>query len=423
MGTGMTHVSQNEIDVASALASLLERAIAEPVDPEAEPNYKALEIAAFDTRVSQSDTVARVPIRLNQPSNQTMVIECLTANGTAVQGIHFTRVREWLVFQPGEQSKVIEIPILKPLGDKELYLKLISRKNIPLLSIAKQVANIGDNPAYVTPVAQATRTVLHPKPTGLSVVFEDDFSNPVVTSSGFDAIGVPCWKSHMGHGFWQNNGELGIYSDPENMPGTQPHIVEDGKFYLQAEYWPDGVPNAEGGVWNNPNKGVPFQYSAPMITTQRLFDEIGVGTYVEARMGLPLLKGMWPACWLLIREWSEWPLIEIDMFEGFFNRVELDRMGTTLHWKDGGHKSFASFLPYLDIDLAEPHTWGLWWGEDQLVFYCDDVPYFAFPNVYPPDRKTYLKINAAVGGQAGTPQSPDLDFPQRMPVEWVRIWQ
>jgi beta-glucanase (GH16 family) len=198
---------------------------------------------------------------------------------------------------------------------------------------------------------------------------------------------------------------------------------------LNSAYHPEGVLDVNGAQipcpWDVVNNVIqPFKYSASIVTTEKNFGTIRRGSYVEAKMTMPLAQGSWPAFWMVATDQS-WPSIELDMFEGFFSTAgTLDQVGTTVHWKDaatGNHTLFSSRLKQLGIDVAVAHVWGVYWGDDEVVFYCDDVPYFAVPNVFP-DKDCYLQINIAVGGLVTKPAVPT-SYSAQMPIEWVKVWQ
>jgi len=65
-----------------------------------------------------------------------------------------------------------------------------------------------------------------------------------------------------------------------------------------------------------------------------------------------------------------------------------------------------------------------------MVFALDGEPYFTFANegsgreAWPFDRPFQLILNVAVGGDWGGAEGvDDAAFPQRMEVDWVRVWQ
>ena len=84
-------------------------------------------------------------------------------------------------------------------------------------------------------------------------------------------------------------------------------------------------------------------------------------------------------------------------------------------------------------DFFEPYnnyyTYAVEWYEDSIRFLVDDVEYFQFDkesnnsNVWPFDQKFHLLLNIAVGGWGGLQGIDDNAFPQKMYVDYVRVYK
>ena len=79
---------------------------------------------------------------------------------------------------------------------------------------------------------------------------------------------------------------------------------------------------------------------------------------------------------------------------------------------------------------SEFHVYAVNWLEDRIEFYVDDVLYHVFYNTgegtedWPFDHQFYLLLNVAVGGNWGGKEGVDsLVFPQRMEIDYVRVYQ
>jgi len=384
-----------------------------PTTPAPTFNNRNITLSVDGVTVAPGQREALVPVSLSAPANQTMVVKFLTQNSTAKEGSDFSRAEGWLVFHPSEQTKIVTVPIKSDLGTKQLRLIVGWPVNNPTLTIAKGTAIITGGVA-MTPISVEVKPL--PVRPLLKQVFVEDFTAFKATDTGTNASGKPCWRSRPIHGRTQpGNNELGFYADPVVNPGTTPWGKDSfGKFFLQAESVPTGVPKASGGV-------EPYTFTASMITSDKLMS-IKRGDYFEARMTMPQTIGSWPAFWIAPNDGS-WPSIELDVFEGFFSGSGgMSRVGTTVHWKNAKneHEMLGSMLPYLSVDLTLPHTWGCYWGDKQITFYCDDNPYFAVPNVFP-DKECHMMLNVAVGGLAGKPNLAS--FPVKMPIDWVKVWR
>jgi beta-glucanase (GH16 family) len=69
------------------------------------------------------------------------------------------------------------------------------------------------------------------------------------------------------------------------------------------------------------------------------------------------------------------------------------------------------------------HTFTAIWDSTTIVWYVDDAAYFAANIQSPFDRRFHLLLNVAVGGN--WPGSPDAftTFPQKMYVDYVRVYK
>ena len=76
------------------------------------------------------------------------------------------------------------------------------------------------------------------------------------------------------------------------------------------------------------------------------------------------------------------------------------------------------------------HTYALEWDAEEIRMYVDDRHYFTSRKdggdwtSWPFTRDFYLVLNVAVGGDWGAVKGVDADaFPQRMEVDYVRVYQ
>jgi hypothetical protein len=395
-------------------------------------NIDELHVSIEDTVVDAETRPwqAEILVRLNKPAVQTVSLKFATGDDTAAHGIQFKRAAGFLVFQPGEQFKIITIEMITPLGEGEQFNLMADwPQNIPPVLVTRNTARVSRGSAP-SPKPQADIFPLPAKPPLSRILFETDMSGFAATDSGIAEKGELVWMSRLSHGREQPaNGELGYYVDALLNPGTTPWGRNNGRFFLQAERHPSGVRDLYGRPVTDP-AGRPYGYSSSIATTKHLFNGVTPGCYVEARLQLDPVFGSWPAFWLLPDdERSE--TLEIDILEGFFRRAalpspNLEMMGSTVHWNEVpfGHRLYnqsASILEDLvpGFNPFAPHVWGLHWSCSALTFYADDIPYFQMPNVLP-SKNCYLLLNVAVGGQAGEPLRRT-QFQPRLYVDWVRV--
>jgi len=145
---------------------------------------------------------------------------------------------------------------------------------------------------------------------------------------------------------------------------------------------------------------------------------------------LPEGQGIWPALWMLGAKFNAvgWPRCgEIDIMELVGNQP--DRVHGTVHFgtsvstrqQNGG----STRLPDVSKFSGEYHVFSLVWKEDKIEWLVDDTVFHEFSKSFPyPFNDSFFFIfNVAVGGNwPGSPDDTTL-FPQRMIVDYVRVFQ
>jgi beta-glucanase (GH16 family) len=241
----------------------------------------------------------------------------------------------------------------------------------------------------------------------------------LVWSDEFDVDGAPnpnSWTYDLGDGTqqglppgWGNN-EFQIYtSNAENVR------VENGMLVITA------LQNANG-------------YTSARIKTQGLFEQ-QYGRF-EARIRLPQGKGLWPAFWLLGNNCDQnpWPGCgEIDIMENVGD--EPTTVFGSVHGPNfSGGESISKKYELTDGRFdTEFHVFGIEWSPNRINYYVDDVLY----NSITPDKvadetdgngqwvfdnSMYMILNVAVGGNLPGFPNADTTFPQRMFVDYVRVY-
>jgi beta-glucanase (GH16 family) len=243
------------------------------------------------------------------------------------------------------------------------------------------------------------------------LVWSDEFDGNQVdeTKWTFD-LGDGCDISENLCG-WGNN-ELQYYTDrAENV------TVSDGILTIQARK-------------ENPKYLGEFDYtSARMVTKNK-----GDWKYcrVDVRARLPIGVGLWAAAWMLPTDtiYGDWPKSgEIDIMEYIGSNG--DQSFSTIHFGHNYHQFYSQ-----EYDLPEGnfynqyHVFTTIWNENCILFQVDgnDVgeavsKYTTLPTTYPFDQPFHLILNMAVGGNLPGAPDPSTIFPQRMRVDYVRVYQ
>jgi beta-glucanase (GH16 family) len=240
------------------------------------------------------------------------------------------------------------------------------------------------------------------------LTWNDEFNGP--NGSSPDAAK---WVLESGGNGW-GNGELEYYTPrPKNLR------LENGNLVIEA------VKEEFTG-----SDGVKRRYTSGRLKTQGRFSQ----TYgrFEARIKIPSGQGVWPAMWLLGDDFSiaGWPACgEIDIMENV--DMEKSMIHGTLHGPGySAKKSVTSGYTLPQGRFADDfHIFAIDWEPEVIRFYVDDFLYATRTPADLPkgarwvyDHPFFVILNLAVGGSL--PASPDasLDFPQRMLVDYVRVY-
>ncbi len=154
---------------------------------------------------------------------------------------------------------------------------------------------------------------------------------------------------------------------------------------------------------------------------------------IEARAKLPKGAGAWSAIWMLGANFKEvgWAKCgEIDIMEnvGF----EPLRIYGTVHTAAYNHTQGTEQGKQLEV--ADPaaafHVYAIEWTPEKIDFLVDGKVYYTFVNEHKTaaewafDQNFHLKINSAVGGDWGGRKGiDDRSFPQKMYIDYVRVYQ
>lgn len=170
-------------------------------------------------------------------------------------------------------------------------------------------------------------------------------------------------------------------------------------------------------------------YTSARVKTQGLFSH-AYGK-IEARIKTPYGKGIWPAFWMLgdnINQVS-WPNCgEIDIMELKGNQPNI--VYGSLHGPGyaGGNaktKSYALQNSRFDQDF---HVFAVEWKENQIDFFVDGYLYNRVTSkdvsgdwVY--NHPFFIILNLAVGGSFVGLPNEGTNFPQKMHIDYVRVYK
>lgn len=242
----------------------------------------------------------------------------------------------------------------------------------------------------------------------------------LVWSDEFDTINTANWNHEVGGQGWGNN-ELEYYT-----PGQNVFVQFDAQAGSNV-----GVLEARAGNPGNFNCWYGrCQYTSSRMTTQnkRNFQ----WGRVEARMKLPQTPGIWPAFWMLGSNIGTvgWPTTgEIDIMEhvGFEPAIT---HGAVHGPNYSGATPFFGTQYHNEIVSANYHVYAIEWDSNNVHWYVDGTRFYSMSRTQVQsfgnwvfDKPFFILLNVAVGGNwPGSPNASST-FPQRLYVDYVRVYQ
>lgn len=193
--------------------------------------------------------------------------------------------------------------------------------------------------------------------------------------------------------------------------------IEDGNLVIEAR--------------REDHKGA--EYTSAMIQTRESFH---YGRF-EARMKLPDGRGTWPAFWLVNDD--KWPDYgEIDVMEHYARDTTTDGEPQSMGMVESNlHSAPPAEIPALTswgrltstpVDVNGWHTYAVEWAEGEIRFFVDDVqtavhtrPPAGEDQTWPfDDHAEVIAFDMFLGAYAGPVDASAM--PQRLLVDWVRVW-
>lgn len=216
-----------------------------------------------------------------------------------------------------------------------------------------------------------------------------------------------------------NNDEQQIYVDPM-FTGTSPEPLGLNPFSTR-----NGVLEITGSVADTGTAQFlgTYRHISGMLMTQGRFEQ-RYG-YFEARMRLPGGQGIWPAFWLKTsRAYAPegrpaWPP-EIDVME--YIGGPGNWYSTTVHWDVMPNNKKSGLRIPIEDPTGRFHTFGVFWGPEQTVFYLDREPVSAIETKFNHHTPMYMIINLALGGRWPGPIDNGA-LPATLEIDWVAAYQ
>ena len=373
-------------------------------DPDpVQPTLPTLSIADVSVLEGNVNGSMSFKVTLSASSSNNVLVNYATLDGTAKSGSDFTgKVDGQLVFLTGETEKSITVPLS---GDavkepNETFQVLLLNPVSGTLARDRATGTIqnddADNPFNIPTTGYSTPESY----SGKTLVWRDEFNDA--------SLDLNAWTFEIGAGGWGNN-ELQYYR-PENTQFSAGNLIIEAR---------------------KENFGGSAYTSSRLITKGKKEFKFG---RIDIRAALPEGQGIWPALWMLGGNIStvNWPSCgEIDIMELIGNQP--NRVYGTAHYGantgDHQYKGNSRALPGTAKFIDEFHVFSIIWEQDKITWLLDDVAFHEItpaslaPASYPFNQNFFFVFNVAVGGQ--WPGDPDgsTNFPQRMIVDYVRVFQ
>lgn len=370
----------------------------DPVDP-------LPEITIFDVtqeRDSVNTTTFRFFVNVSKPSDKIIKVAYATeSTGIAVAGIDFIAASGVLSIPAGETLAFIDVSVPGKNvyeADEDFYVALSAPEN----------AVITDNKA--TGIIKSNKSLQQVDPTGYTtpssypgytLKWNDEFNGTSIDQNN--------WGYDLGASGWGNN-ELQNYTSLNANS-----YIANGSLVIEAIKGPNGN-----------------YTSARMITKGKRTFQYG---RIDIRAKLPKGQGIWPALWMLGSNIDNvgWPACgEIDIMEYLGHQTST--VHGTAHWGAQGSTSSQSSSSRYDLTSGnfyeKFHVFSIIWEANRIRWYMDDQLFHTVTTTttngaanWRFNQEFFFIFNIAVGGN--WPGYPDAttQFPQKMFVDYVRVFQ
>ncbi|HMT54710.1 MAG TPA: family 16 glycosylhydrolase [Saprospiraceae bacterium] len=363
------------------------------------------ELTIHDIEIERTKTQesGRFFIEMSSISKSDVTFNFLLAEGSAKFDTDFIRNSGTITIPAGQKTTSIEVFIkgnsLRE-ENKDFGIVLSNPKGCTLKKSNASctiIANNGED-LITSDIGYKSKEAY----AGLSMVWRDEFNG--------NTLDLQNWNQEIGNGDggWGNN-ELQYYTNSKKNT-----FVSNGNLIIEARR-----ENLDG-----------FKYSSGRMTSKGK-REFTFGRF-DVRAKLPKGKGIWPAIWMLGANISNigWPACgEIDIMELIGS--EPNKIHGTIHYRGAnGHVYQGKDFSLSNGDFSsEFHVFSLIWEKDKIQWLVDDIVFYSIekpllgPIIYPFNDAQFFIFNLAVGGN--WPGSPDANtvFPQRIFIDYIRVFQ
>lgn len=355
---------------------------------------------------STSESILYIQVSVNKTTTVPVSVDYSFKDGTAIGGKDYVATAGTVTIDANKTMAEIPVTIKgDPLNTRQANLSfqvvLSDPKNCTIGSATADCVIVTEDGTYLVTDAAGYETPLsYP---GYTLAWSDEFSGNKIDES--------VWNFEAGNGDngWGNH-ELEYYTN-----SLKNAFVSNGNLVIEAR--------------KEPING--FNYTSARMTTQN--KKTFTFGRIDIRAKLPVAKGMWPALWMLGSNITtvSWPACgETDIME--LIGTNPNTTYSTLHWgantQTHGSKNAGYTLPSGNFS-DKFHVFSAIWKKDSMQFLVDDHLFLTVSKNdvgsanYPFNDPQFFIFNVAVGGDWPGPPDTNTSFPQRMFVDYVRVFQ
>jgi beta-glucanase (GH16 family) len=373
-------------------------------DPTPAPVVPVVKIADASALRTTSATSMHFIVTLDRTTSVATSVDYTLVDGSATSGKDYVAASGTITIPANQLTAEFAVQVKGDPTDSrqdnlEFVVQLSNAKGCTIgTSSGKGTIVTEDGTNFTTSNTGYTTPLTY---TGKSLVWQDEFSGT--------SLDPNVWNYEVGNNNGWGNNELEYYTN-----SSRNTLVSNGNLIIEARK------ESVGG----------FNYSSARLTTanKKTF------TYgrVDIRAKLPKGKGIWPALWMLGTNIStvSWPACgEIDIME--LLGQEITRSYGTLHYgaSSATHGSKGTSYVLSSSNFYDQfHVFSMEWKQDEIKLFVDDNLFLTVTKTdvgtpYPFNAPFFFIFNVAVGGN--WPGNPDATttFPQRMIVDYIRVFQ
>lgn len=361
-----------------------------------EPDLPRLKVTGITVYEGDANTDHAVTIELDREASAVVTVNYRFVDESALFGEDFTSASTTVTLQPGEMEKGIPFTIIGDTlrePDETFQVTIDNVSGAEIVNTSASVTIKNDDDAVIVPTDGYSTPTSY---AGYKLVWQDEFSGSTISND---------WTFEIGDHGWGNN-EWQYYTNGNNA------WLDNGNLIIEAR--------------EEQFQGADYT-SSRMITMNNQSFQYG---RVDIRAVLPEGQGIWPALWMLGDNFQTigWPACgEIDIMEVVGH--EPSTVHGTVHWDNNGHVEYGNSYTLTNGKKFsdEYHVFSIIWDDTSIKWFVNDIQYSEV-SITPAHMSEFhapffFIFNIAVGGNwPGYPDGTTL-FPQRMIVDYIRVFE